>query len=216
MILNLLKKAGLAIVSLLVVAIILFWSDIKGLYYFLEESEQHASTLANLNEEQKLALECVICHGDKGDGTSSFYPKLAGLSANYIEKQLHEFRSNERVNLPMRSIANIFNDEEIRTLAEYFAKQTPSKTVHQGVSVDDIAKGELLVQKGACASCHGPDLKGQEGFPRIGGQSALYLQNQLKAFKSGTRIDKTGSMAGMVAQFNEQELAEIAAYLTSL
>lgn len=66
-----------------------------------------------------------------------------------------------------------------------------------------------------CIGCHGiPDYKGTfpEVFrvPMIGGQSAKYIENALKAYQKGDR--KHPSMKGVAASLSDQDIADIAAF----
>ena len=66
-----------------------------------------------------------------------------------------------------------------------------------------------------CIGCHGiPDYKGTfpEVFrvPMIGGQSAKYIENALKAYQKGDR--KHPSMKGEAASLSDQDIADIAAF----
>lgn len=66
-----------------------------------------------------------------------------------------------------------------------------------------------------CAACHGPEGQSSVGnWPNIAGQNAPYLFDQLKAFKSGARMDPV--MSAQVMMFNEQDLADLAVYFESL
>ena len=51
-------------------------------------------------------------------------------------------------------------------------------------------------------------------MPRIGGQSATYLRNALHEYKSGKR--KHPTMQAQAESFSEQDIADIAAYLSSI
>jgi cytochrome c553 len=66
-----------------------------------------------------------------------------------------------------------------------------------------------------CASCHGP--RGDSispGFPKIAGQRAEYLENQLKAFRDRTRADPMAQayMWGMTSQLSEDSVKKLAAF----
>jgi len=66
-----------------------------------------------------------------------------------------------------------------------------------------------------CIGCHGiPDYKATfpEVFrvPMIGGQSAKYIENALKAYQKGDR--KHPSMKGIATSLSDQDVADIAAY----
>jgi cytochrome c553 len=66
-----------------------------------------------------------------------------------------------------------------------------------------------------CIGCHGiPGYKATfpEVFPvpKIGGQSAKYIENALKAYQKGDR--KHPTMNGIAASMSEQDMADVAAY----
>ena len=60
-------------------------------------------------------------------------------------------------------------------------------------ALDDLgdgnpARGRVLVDAIGCAQCHGETGQGVEpGWPRLSGQYALYIVNQLENFLSGRR-----------------------------
>ena len=66
-----------------------------------------------------------------------------------------------------------------------------------------------------CGTCHGPQGNStQPKFPRLAGQHANYLANQLKAFRSQSRgdPDALGYMWGMAAELDDDTIAALAAY----
>ncbi|RPH48086.1 MAG: hypothetical protein EHM84_07470, partial [Lysobacterales bacterium] len=77
----------------------------------------------------------------------------------------------------------------------------------------DGEKGEALAY--TCHGCHGvPHYKNaypNYSVPRLGGQSALYLANALKAYASGERPHQT--MHAQATTLSDQDRADIAAYL---
>lgn len=72
------------------------------------------------------AAVCVACHGDNGVGITGQYPTLAGQHADYLEQALHEYRKGGRKNPIMTTFANQIKEEDIRTIAQYYAKQKPT------------------------------------------------------------------------------------------
>lgn len=85
-----------------------------------------------------------------------------------------------------------------------------------------IARGEALVKSGggktvACASCHGPDLKGLGEIPHLTGRSPMYVFRQLNDLKAGTRAGPNAAlMQPLVANLSQDEMLAIAAYLATL
>jgi len=66
-----------------------------------------------------------------------------------------------------------------------------------------------------CSACHGASgISAIPMYPNLAGQKEMYLAKQLKDFKSGKRNDPT--MKGMVAGLNDADIANLAAYYSSL
>ncbi len=77
----------------------------------------------------------------------------------------------------------------------------------------DIAAGKA--KTGICAGCHGAEgVSSVPIFPNLAGQKEQYLIKQLKDFKSGARKDPT--MNSMAASLSEEDIANVAAYFSSL
>ena len=106
--------------------------------------------------------------------------------------------------------------------AEAAGHEAPTSS-SAGLPDGNIAAGEkLAATKGAatgqsCVDCHGV-----EGYknaypnfhvPKIGGQSAQYLQNALTAYQQGSR--KHPTMQAQAESFSEQDIADIAAFLSN-
>jgi cytochrome c553 len=66
-----------------------------------------------------------------------------------------------------------------------------------------------------CAGCHGSTgISAAGGFPNLAGQKEEYLRNALTAYREGTR--KAPIMNNMAASLNDQQIADVAAYLSGL
>ena len=66
-----------------------------------------------------------------------------------------------------------------------------------------------------CVACHGP--KGVSStleWPNLAGQHADYLENQIRAFRDGTR--ENPAMAPFVDKLTDKDIVELAAYYASL
>jgi cytochrome c553 len=68
---------------------------------------------------------CTGCHSPDGKGNAAAgYPRLSGQHADYVAKQLINFRAGNRVNdaeMTMRSIAEKLSDAEIKAVANFTA-----------------------------------------------------------------------------------------------
>lgn len=81
---------------------------------------------------------------------------------------------------------------------------------------DDIADGAKLYTDKACLSCHGEagNKPIMTTYPKIAGQNADYLVQQMKDIKSGARNNgQTAAMKALVATVTDDEFAKIAKYL---
>ena len=85
-----------------------------------------------------------------------------------------------------------------------------------------LAKGEELAATGGgktiqCAICHGPDLKGLGEVPSLAGRSPIYMARQLFDIKHGARAGSSAAlMQSVVANLNEEDILNLAAYAASL
>ena len=78
--------------------------------------------------------------------------------------------------------------------------------------VGDAAAGQA--KTAVCGACHGPDGNSMApNFPKLAGQGDRYLLKQLHEIKDGKR--QVLEMTGLLANRNDQDLADIAAYYSS-
>ena len=83
-------------------------------------------------------------------------------------------------------------------------------------------KGQALVEKANCASCHGAGLNAPilPAYPKLAGQYSDYLYYALKAYKVGNRNAQYGRnnaiMGSQVQTFSDADMQDIAAYIASL
>lgn len=80
-------------------------------------------------------------------------------------------------------------------------------------SAADPAAGKEKAK--ACAVCHGENGVSQvPDFPKLAGQHLDYLARALSDYKSGAR--KNAVMAGQVVNLKREDIADLAAYYSSL
>ncbi|MGH1370714.1 MAG: c-type cytochrome [Cellvibrionaceae bacterium] len=80
----------------------------------------------------------------------------------------------------------------------------------------DAAAGKA--RAAVCTSCHGANGKAMiPTYPNLAGQNAQYLVSAMKAYKSGQRTGgQAAIMAGMAAPLSDADIANLAAYYSSL
>lgn len=166
---------------------------------------------------------CAGCHGADGNSAAPANPKLAGMPAEYIAKQLKEFKSGERKNATMNAMAAPLSTEDMANLGAFFAEKTPKAGSAKDAALAE--EGRKLYKGGnagsgvpACAACHGPSGKGIPAqFPRLGGQHSEYVVTQLKAFRAGERANDGAKMMRSIAQkMTDQEIKAVAEYVAGL
>ena len=90
------------------------------------------------------------------------------------------------------------------------------------VNAASVDKGQALVEKANCASCHGAGLNAPilPAYPKLAGQYPDYLYYALKAYKVGNGNAQYGRnnavMGSQVQSFTDADLKDIAAYIASL
>jgi cytochrome c553 len=78
----------------------------------------------------------------------------------------------------------------------------------------DVEAGRAKAQR-ECSACHGLNgVAKRPDAPNIGGESDLYLEIQLDAFRSGAR--KHEEMSIIAAGLSDQDIADVIAWYSSL
>ena len=70
---------------------------------------------------RQLASACGICHGTDGRSVTKDVVALAGLPREHIATQMRAFRDGSRPATVMHQIAKGYTDEQIDSLAAWFA-----------------------------------------------------------------------------------------------
>lgn len=172
------------------------------------------------------ATACLACHGPDGAGNGAAgFPRLAGLNADYLIRQIQDYRSGARQNAIMAPIAAALSDEEAAAVAAYYAALPVPAIPAPAAAPEKLALGEALVRLGrwsdtvpACEQCHGPGARGINAqFPGIAGQHATYIEAQLRAWKAGQRNNDPNELMKVVAQrLSDEDISAVAAYLATL
>ena len=172
---------------------------------------------------QKKAEMCIGCHGIKGYQNSfpeiHKVPKISGQSDKYIVSALTAYKKGERKHPSMRGIAGSLTEQDMADLAAFYASQAGQAPGEKVAAPSGMAAE--LIQKGACASCHGANFAKpiDPSYPKLAGQHPDYLYVALKAYTvEGNHVVGRGNaiMGGVAKQFKPAEMRELAKYLGSL
>ncbi|MGB5103711.1 MAG: c-type cytochrome [Steroidobacteraceae bacterium] len=173
---------------------------------------------------------CTVCHGTAGGGNAAIgAPRLAGLDAWYVERQLRAFTEGWRGGADdddggeqMRAVALALRDASATAGAVKYAaalRVDPRRPVLTG----NADHGKQLYT--ACAACHGQQGEGNAalGAPRLAQQNDWYLVRQIDKYLRGLRgvhpQDTTGLQmrAAATATLEDQPaIDDVVAYIGTL
>jgi cytochrome c553 len=174
--------------------------------------------------ESKAAM-CIGCHGIVGYQNSfpeiHRVPKISGQSAPYIVAALNAYKKSERKHPTMRGVAASLSDQDMADLAAFYSSNSGNVTVADKPSKEPSVAVKALLDKAACASCHGENFSKpiDPSYPKIAGQYADYLYVALKAYnvKDNPHVGRGNPiMGGITGQFKLSELKQMANYIASL
>jgi cytochrome c553 len=189
---------------------------------------------------------CSSCHGADGNGDDNMgTPRIAGQYAVFLRKQLEDFATDKRMDktmFVMNANAKGLSAQDRTDVATYLESISPfdgygkmrfkgsdlKELAVNGIEVGQTHKGKSLVEWGqgegirakpvsACRSCHGYNGRGAPPlYPRIGGQRYVYLVNQLKNWRDGSRANDPMSQMQIIARrMTDEDINNAAAYLTN-
>jgi len=184
------------------------------------------------------APPCMSCHGEKGLGDDNMgTPRLAGQGFVYLRKQLYEFAADRRTDTTMgvmNGIARALSDQDKADISAYEASiredvLASASNLEEIRTAGAVPVGERHLGKGivlygipernvpACTSCHQYNGRGAlPVYPSIGGQRYVYLVNQLKMWRDGSRAnDPLAQMRAVAGKLSDEDIYNVAAYLTS-
>jgi len=127
---------------------------------------------------------------------------------------LADAKTGEREPIGGRIIEMPENTEQFenRDTHSRFTAYVPPGSIARGRALVEGVPGKTV----ACATCHGPDLKGLAAVPPIVGRSPSYAVRQLYEFQTGARNGATAAlMKPVVEKLEVEDMIAIAAYLTT-
>lgn len=183
-----------------------------------------AATPGNAKAAEPIATQvCAACHNADGNSAIAANPRLAGMNAEYLYKQLSEFKSGARANAVMSGMVANLSEQDMRNLAAYFSAQTAKPATAQDQVL--ALAGQKVFRGGvqgsgvpACASCHGARGQGiPVQFPRLAGQHSEYVYAQLNAFRVGGRNNDAARMMRTIAEkMTDADMKAVSAYIQGL
>ena len=123
----------------------------------------------------------------------------------------------------MQPLAADLDAQEIRRLADYYAQLAPLPLRPAAAGAAVMERGRQLATQGdaangvpACNACHTNTALAD--YPRLAGQSAVYMTGQLALWRAGHHaITGAGAiMAPIARRLSEADIAAVTAYFASL
>jgi cytochrome c553 len=166
---------------------------------------------------ERFRTVCAACHGANGRSDMAGVPVLAGQPSLYTITQLFLFREGRRNNEAMIALAKPMKDTDLRGFSDFIGTLAPVPAPAPSAPPDAarMSKGQALAKEHKCVFCHGADLAGGQGVPRIGGQKEDYVRVTLQGFKSGDRPGYTRAMTEALSQVPAQDLDLLAYYVAN-
>ncbi|MGO9135164.1 MAG: c-type cytochrome [Methylovirgula sp.] len=191
-------------------------------------AEDKPTPSVSQQELQAKIVYCKTCHGVSAQGFRGAFPipRLAGQQPEYIANQLRAFIERRRTNSVMFGVAHVLSPSMVAGLAAHFKDLNPKPL--GGAPKELVAEGKTIFEQGvpsanvpACASCHGPEAKGNGDFPRLAGQLDDYIISKLTNWtkergQNPAEPDTSAIMAPIAHQLTKEQIAAVAAYLSYL
>jgi cytochrome c553 len=148
---------------------------------------------------KQLAGQCRTCHGLDGMARIPIAPHIGGEPAEYIVHQLTAFRDGQREHEMMSIIAKSLSDRQIMDLAAWYS----------GHRVEVELTADPLLAPEGCVGCHGAEgLSQMLDAPNLAGEANIYIDTQLKAFRTGKRQHEI--MSPIAAELTDEDIRAIA------
>ena len=188
------------------------------------------------NEGKGDVPACTSCHGNEGLGDDAMgTPRLAGQGVMFLIKQLEDFATDKRQDTTMfimNNNAKGLSPQDRKDVAAYSASLGGPKVGSDMAAVKELGSvpvgvrylGKDLAQYGseergipACHSCHGFNGRGAfPVYPRLSNQKYVYLVNQLKKWRDGSRAnDPMSQMQAVAKKLTDEDIYNVATFLTS-
>ena len=191
-------------------------------------AEDKAASAVSQQELKAKTDYCKTCHGVSAQGFRGAFPmpRLAGQQPEYLKNQLSAFIERRRTNPVMFNVAHVLSPPMLTALSTYFQELNPKPL--GGGPKQPVAAGKKIYEEGVpsaevppCASCHGPDAKGADAFPRLAGQLHDYIFRKLTNWDKERGQDKANpdnsAIMGPIAHnLTEAQIKAVAAYLSDL
>ena len=162
---------------------------------------------------------CVTCHGARGEGNGFDAPRLAGLPAGYLQKQMQDYATGLRPHEVMRDVARFLDSHERVRVANFYAALPPQALPFdtQPATEEAVAETTAGLYASTCELCHGAAGVGSVNGPPLNAQPAFYLTQQLQDWQvSKRRNDGNHVMLKVAQRLGAEEVRQLSLYLAQI
>jgi cytochrome c553 len=189
-----------------------------------DEATIHKALSGDTARGEKIAINCVACHGGHGVSEQEWIPTIAGIDRMVLYKELADYSAEKRLSGPMSAIAQSLTPQQAADVGAFFSSlrgirhpvdgdtsATPVRSYRaKDPTIRLVYAGDPKRGIPGCATCHGPGTY-RLGVPGLMGQNAMYLNDQLSAFAQVTRHNDMNmpmrTVAQLLTQSERQSLA---------
>lgn len=177
----------------------------------------------DIERGKQAAPACAGCHGATGESAVPGFPSLGGQQANYLYRQMKDYKSGKRANPMMEKIASSLSEQTMADFAVWYSSLPLPAPQAKAASLDK--NSEYLVKVGdskrlipGCRVCHGSKGQGEAmDVPALAGQQQAYLEITLLAYKQGIRRNDVYSrMRFITEQLTLEEIKRLSEYYAGL
>jgi cytochrome c553 len=182
-----------------------------------------AVSIAAAQDDAPFVQLCGACHPSAQPAPSPTFPSLSGQHAEYLLKQLRDYKAGRRTSAIMMGPLAAVPRSAMPALAVHFSHQTPPSAREPGDAAR-AERGKAIFIEGVpdahvanCAGCHEANGAGHATFPRIAGQSSAYIEQQLLDFRAGHRTnDRARVMRVVAAGLTDEDIKAVSEYVATL
>lgn len=159
------------------------------------------------NAGRMIANSCRTCHGIDGYAQIPIAPHIGGEPQEYLEAQLMAFKTGSREHEMMTIVTASLSAQQISDVAAWYASHNAVATLPGGVSEADAPQ--------ACVSCHGANgISVLLDAPNLAGEVNIYIDTQLKAFRTGQRQHEV--MSEIASYLSDVEIRNVADWYSNV
>lgn len=143
-------------------------------------------------QSELVVEQCAPCHGWDGAGRGGAFPRLVGQRLEYLQRAMQAYADGRRLSGTMRMVAASLSPKQREAAVRHYASLRPSgaaaavtESAHPGARIAHTGLESQNIP--SCNTCHGADADVNPSYPRLTGQYAWYIVQQLELLKARER-----------------------------